>query len=171
MEKHTFIVAGFDNLKTAVEPMSEEDEKSLLVLLIEELNNLFPVNLCTDIVCDRYLDSENDVFLDEPTDRTDLVLIGASHLARIARHLDTEAWKITDLTKPGWRLSAESVAELITALKDTGVVWDSATVILQLYDNSVYMVGGPGREKNCPAKTAEVPTISMVALWWRTNLR
>jgi hypothetical protein len=23
MEKHTFIVAGFDNLKTAVEPMSE----------------------------------------------------------------------------------------------------------------------------------------------------
>ncbi len=105
------------------------------------------MNLCTDIVCDRYLDSENDVFLDEPTDRTDLVLIGASHLARIARHLDAETWKITNLTKPGWRLSAESVVELITALKDTEVVWDSATVILQLFDNSVYMVGGPGGEK------------------------
>jgi hypothetical protein len=72
MEKHTFIVAGFDNLKSAVEPMSEEDKKSLLVLLIEELNDLFPVNLCTDIVCDRYLDNDNNVFLEEPTDRTDL---------------------------------------------------------------------------------------------------
>jgi hypothetical protein len=127
-----------------------EDEKSLLVLLLEELNNLFPVNLCTDIVCDRYLDSDNDVFLDEPSDRTDLVLIGASHLARIVRHLDTETWKITDLTKPGWRISTDSVVETITALKDADVVWDSATVILQLFDNSVYMVGGPGGEKILP---------------------
>ncbi len=56
----------------AVEPISEEDEKSLLVLLLEELNNLFPVNLCTDIVCDRYLDHKKDVFADETMDRTDL---------------------------------------------------------------------------------------------------
>jgi hypothetical protein len=40
-----FIVTGFDNLKTAVDPMSEEDKKSLLILLLEELDNLFPVNL------------------------------------------------------------------------------------------------------------------------------
>ncbi len=97
--------------------MSEEDEKSLLVLLLEELNDLFPVNLCTDIVCDRYLDNDNDVFLEEPTDRTDLVLIGASHLLKIVRHLDTGTWKITDLTRPGWRISADSVAELVNALE------------------------------------------------------
>jgi hypothetical protein len=34
-----------DNLKTAVEPLTEEEEKSLLSLLVEELNSLFPVNL------------------------------------------------------------------------------------------------------------------------------
>jgi hypothetical protein len=98
-------------------------------------------------LCDRYLDSDNDVFLEEPTDCTDLVLIGASHLSRIVRHLDTETWKIIDLTRPGWRISADSVAELVTTLENTAVVWDTATVILQLFDNSVYMVGGPGGGK------------------------
>ncbi len=48
-EKVSFLITRFDNLKTAVEPMSEEDEKLLLVLLLEELNSLYPMNLCTDV--------------------------------------------------------------------------------------------------------------------------
>jgi hypothetical protein len=47
----SFVVSGFDNLKSAVDPIAEEDEKALLVLLLEELNTLYPVNLDTDIVC------------------------------------------------------------------------------------------------------------------------
>jgi hypothetical protein len=88
LEKATFITIGFDNLKTAVEPISEEEEKALLVLLLEELNNLYPLNLCTDVVCDRFL--EEDVFDDSALDRTDLVLIGASHLANVARNINPE---------------------------------------------------------------------------------
>jgi hypothetical protein len=52
-EKVPFFVTGFDNLKTAIEPLSEEEEKVMVTLLIEELNSLYPVNLDTDIVCDR----------------------------------------------------------------------------------------------------------------------
>ncbi len=44
-DKATFITTGFDNLKLAVEPINEEEEKALLTLLLEELNNLYPVNL------------------------------------------------------------------------------------------------------------------------------
>jgi hypothetical protein len=44
---------GFDNLKTAVNPMSEEDEKAILVLLLKELSDPYPLNFCTDIICDR----------------------------------------------------------------------------------------------------------------------
>jgi hypothetical protein len=47
-ERVPFVVTGFDNLKTAVEPLSEDDEKSILTLLLEELNALYPVNLDTD---------------------------------------------------------------------------------------------------------------------------
>ncbi len=89
-DKLPYIVAGFDNLKTAVDPLSEEDERVLLMSLLDELNNLFPVNLSTDVVCDRYTDNTNDVFSDETMDRTDLVLIGASHLSKIRRHLDSD---------------------------------------------------------------------------------
>jgi hypothetical protein len=55
LKKATFVTIGFDNLKMAVDPISEEEEKSLLALMLEELNNLYPVNLCTDVVCDRVL--------------------------------------------------------------------------------------------------------------------
>jgi hypothetical protein len=151
-EKVPFVVTGFDNLKTAIEPLSEEDEKVLISLLIEELNSLYPVNLDIDIICDRF--TGDNVFDDKATDRKDLVLIGASHLANIGKHLNPELWKITDLTTPGWRINDNSVASLITALTETAgaVDWATATVILQLYDNSVYMVSGPRGEKFLPRK-------------------
>jgi hypothetical protein len=153
-DKLPYIVAGFDNLKTAVDPLSEEDERVLLMSLLDELNSLFPVNLSTDVVCDRYTDSTNEVFSDETMDRTDLVLIGGSHLSKIRRHLDSDYWRVTDLTRPGWRISADSVAELVDTLENVSpsVAWDSATVVLQLFDNSVYMVGGPEGEKRLPSK-------------------
>jgi hypothetical protein len=80
-EKGPFVTMGFDNLKTAVDPVNEEDEKRILVLLLEELNDPYPLNLCTDVICDRFIDG--DVFDENMTDRTDLILTGASHLGNI----------------------------------------------------------------------------------------
>jgi hypothetical protein len=147
-----FVVTGFDNLKTAVEPLSEEGEKSLLSLFIEELNSLYPVNLDTDFVCDRFM--EDEVFDDRSMDRTDLVLIGASHLANISKHFDLEKWKVTDLTKPGLRINKDTVEAITAAVTDTAaaVNWSTATVVLQLFDNSVYLVSKPGGEKHLPRK-------------------
>ncbi len=68
-EKLSFVSVGFDNLKTAVDPLSEEDEKALISLMLEELNNLYPVKLCMDIICDRFMD--DDVFVGDTTYRTD----------------------------------------------------------------------------------------------------
>jgi hypothetical protein len=75
-------------------------------------------------------------------------------LSNIGKHLNPDLWKVTDLTTPGWRISDNSVASLVTALTETAgaVDWASATVILQLFDNSVYMVNGPGGEKFLPRK-------------------
>jgi hypothetical protein len=152
LEKTTVVTIGFDNLITAVDPISEEEEKSLLVFMLEELNNLYPLNLCTDIVCDRFL--EEDVFDDSAMDRTDLVLIGASHLANVARNIHPKHWKISDLTHPGWRINNASVAEMVDRLTELSISTNlnNVTVVLQLFDNSVYMVGGPGGEKRLPEK-------------------
>jgi hypothetical protein len=54
---------------------------SYLFLMVEELNNLFPVKLSTNVVCDRIVD--NSVFVSSAVDHTDLVLISANHLATL----------------------------------------------------------------------------------------
>ncbi len=143
---------GFGNLKTAVEPISEEFEKYLLTSLIEELNNLFPVNLATDFICDRFMDSE--VFDETMMDRTALILIGASHLRNTGRLFRQEDWRVIDLTTPGWRISENSVKTKVEELKNMADDIDlkSSVCVLQLYDNSIYLVGGPGGVKHLPAR-------------------
>jgi hypothetical protein len=131
-KKCTFVAMGFDNLKTAVVPMNEEDDKAILVLLLDELNDLYPLNLCTDIICDRL--REGDVFDENKMDCPDLILIGASHLANISRHVDHDLWNVIDLTQPGWRVTSDNVAALAAEVTDTAasVNMESAIVILQL---------------------------------------
>jgi hypothetical protein len=170
LEKATFVTLGFDNLKMAVDPISEDEEKSLLVLLLEELNNLYPLNLCTDVICDRFL--EEDVFDDSAMARTDLVLIGASHLGRVARNIHPDKWRLSDLTQPGWRINSSNVSELVDRLAELSKSIDlkNATVVLQLFDNSVYMVGGPGGEKRLPEKD-RTGTYTWTAAWWSQTSR
>ncbi len=110
------------------------------------------MNLCTDVVCDRFM--EEEVFDDSVMDRTDLVLIDASHLANIARNINPELWKILDLTHPGWRINGNFVSNMVEQVTDlaASVNMESATVVLQLFDYSVYMVGGPGGEKRLPGR-------------------
>jgi hypothetical protein len=97
---------------------------------------------------------ESDVFEEGNMDRTDLVLLGASHLSKIRKHLNVELWNVIILTKPGWRISAETVGDLVAEVTKTAasVNWDAATIILQLFDNSIFMVGGQGGEKTLPRK-------------------
>ncbi len=149
-KKVSFLSVGFDNLKTAVDPLVEEDEKALISLMIDELNNLYPVNLYMDIICDRFM--EDEVFTSDTVDRTGLVLIGASHLSNVVKHVRQEAWRVVDLTTPGFRINGESVAVLAERVSSTEVNWDDAVVVLQLFDNSVYMVGGEGGVKRLPTR-------------------
>jgi hypothetical protein len=150
-EKGTFVSTGFCNLKTVVEPISEDFERYLLASLIDEMNNLFPLNLATDFVCDRFL--EEDAF-EETTNRTALVLVGASHLRNLARFLDTQEWQVHDLTTPGWRISDHAVEQKTQEIVNLSehIDLEKSTVILQLFDNCVFMAGGAGGTKNLPVR-------------------
>jgi hypothetical protein len=150
-EKCTFVSSGFCNLKSVVEPISEDFERYLLASLVDEMNNLFPLNLSTDFVCDRFL--EEDAF-EETTNRTALVLVGASHLRNLARFLDTQEWQVHDLTTPGWRISEQSVEQKTQEIVKLSehVDLEKSTIILQLFDNCVFMAGGAGGTKNLPVR-------------------
>jgi hypothetical protein len=105
-----------------------------------------------DIVCDRFM--EEDVFDDSTMDRTDLVLIGGSHLGNVARNISQEHWKVSDLTRPGLRIngSTVTVTDMVERVLElsSNITMDNATVILQIFDNSVYMVGGLGGGEKAP---------------------
>ncbi len=68
-------------------------------------------------------------------DRMALVLVAVSHLANVL-----------DLTVSGWRITAENVANISARISSAMETVNSETVIvvLQLYDRSVFMVGGVG---------------------------
>ncbi len=59
-----------------------------------------------------------------------------------------------DLTVPGWRINADSVERLAETISETtaNVNWDAATIIVQAFDNSIYIVGSPGGEKKLPER-------------------
>jgi hypothetical protein len=50
------------------------------------------------------------------------------------------------LCRLGFRIMEESVSEITGQVEDLGrkIRLNECTVVLQLYDNSVYQVGGPG---------------------------
>ncbi len=134
-----------------VEPITEDFERYILGSLIDELNSLFPLSLATDFVCDRFLDE--DVF-SETTNPTALVLVGASHLRNMARLFDTSEWQVYNLTTPGWRISEQNVKKKTAEIVNLGeeMELEKATIVLQLYDNSVFLVGGAGGTKSLPIR-------------------
>jgi hypothetical protein len=85
---------------------------------------------------------------------TALVLIGARHLRNIGRFIDQEAWKVFDLTTPDWRITNDVVQKKIAQVKDLAseIELKDAVCVLQLFDNSIYMVGGPGGVRHLPVR-------------------
>ncbi len=106
LEMGTFTSEGFSNLEDA-SPMDEETERTLVLSLVRDINDLFSTGLCTNPVVDRFL--EDDVFGSEPSHRHPLILIGASHLNRIAEYIDGDKWEVHNLSKPGFRVSESIV--------------------------------------------------------------
>jgi hypothetical protein len=85
--------------------------------------------------------------------RTALVLVGASHLRNMARLFSPADWQVYDLTTPGWRISDHTVKTKTAEIAKLGeqIDLEKATVILQVFDNSLYLVGGTGGTKSLPA--------------------
>jgi hypothetical protein len=95
---------------------------------------------------------EDEVFGPSSDQKKQLLLIGSSHLRRTAVHLDTSKWEVIDLCSGGFRINDKSVSDAIAkvdTLKKDGMLSDYVAII-QLFDNSVYQVGGPGGTRHLP---------------------
>jgi hypothetical protein len=147
----TYTSEGFSNL-TAAAPLNEESERSLVLSLIHDLNEIYATGLCEQPVVDRYM--EDEVFLSDGQPKHRLILLGSSHLNRIGEHVDHDKYNVVNLCKPGFRITTNSVADLTKKLE--AELQEPApgpcTLILQLFDNSVYQVGVPGGVRYLPER-------------------
>jgi hypothetical protein len=168
LELGTFTSEGFSNLKEAA-PLDEETEKSLITSLTYDLNELYSSDLCMEPIVDRYLDSE--VF-DDCRKQT-VILIGASHLNRIADRIETEKWEVVNLCSPGFRITEGTVASLTKRIEELGrsMQLENCTAILQLFDNTVYKVGGRAECAICLPPTAVAFTTSTALFRLQTRLQ
>jgi hypothetical protein len=155
LEMGTYTSSGFSNLITAAGPIEECDEREIIHCLIQELNELFALGLNEDPIVDRFL--EDDVFYDAAVEKKLLILIGASHLSNVADKLNTDKWEIVNLCQRGFRVSDASVGELVRKLAaDTTIQeYGDVTAIIQLLDNSVFLVGGPGGTRHLPRRDTD----------------
>jgi hypothetical protein len=136
LEMGTFIGGGYSYL-TAVAPLSEENKHSLVLCLISKLNKMFATGLCVDPIVDWYLDE--DVFEADSATRPIMILVGLSHLNRIADQLDANKWEVINLSMGGFRPNEDSIAEMtsrIEEIKKEGCL-ENCTFVIQLLDNSV----------------------------------
>jgi hypothetical protein len=71
------------------------------------------------------------------------------------------------LTTPGWRITEHTIRTKTAEITKLGeqIDLEKATVILQLYDNSVYLAGGTKGTKTSRHVAWTVPTTLRVS-WW-----
>jgi hypothetical protein len=93
---------------------------------------------------DRCLEAYGEVFEEDLRPR--VVLVGASHLRRLGKHLPDEKWNIVDLTVPGWRISATNVADMVRDLTDIMAegTEDNTILVFHLLNNNIFQVKNVG---------------------------
>ena len=105
-----------------------------LKVMLEELNSEFALQLDTEPVLDRLVQTS------ELSTSHIVVFAGGSHASRIAEAARSTYPEVVDLSIGGWRLSKDSAADLAQDL--SGVLEDASegshTVILHLFNNSIY---------------------------------
>ena len=143
-EMVTMVSQGVQELTNSVPPASLEREFEVVTSMIDELNSNFAVELSIDIASVRNHHGSSEAFncYESSTEKKiRIVLIGASHAARIAAELaDMEDVELVDLSESGWRATAERIeakqGELEAALNNS---FNGPTmVVYHVLDNNIY---------------------------------
>jgi hypothetical protein len=103
---------------------------------------------------------ESNVFEEANMDRTDLVLLGASHLSKIRKHLNEEQWNVFDLTKPGWRINADTVKDMVAevTVMAVSVNWAPPQSSCSCLTTALIWLVDRVAKRLCRKETTVVPT-------------
>ena len=119
--------------------LSCKAKSSVVRCLAEELNASLSAGIDPGVIAERVASAggaanAKDYSLPPPP-ALNLVITGSSHMSRTIPHLLAKGIRIVDLTERGWHLNANTMAAVITRIRETDV--DSLTVLVHdLFGNT-----------------------------------
>ncbi len=142
-------------MATHLPTLKEEDEKKFLGIMLDELNNMFALQL--DLCPSTDKSSQVATDMHDQNDMLNVVFVGGSLSSRVIDHFHSENIKVLDATVPGFRLTDRftqamegDLSEILKELPD-----DNTVVVFQVFDNSVFYGSREEGEKLVPQKGAD----------------
>jgi hypothetical protein len=156
-EKAIFESPCYVNVPEKIEPVHENDERCIMEQFVQELNQHFMTELAAEVCVDREAEAEEEAGEQSALHGKRVVVVGASHGARIAMAMEDIGAIVIDLSCPGWRITPENVnsmsQQLATVLAEK---FDGETLILyQLLDNSFYLACDAAGNRTLPVKSSD----------------
>jgi len=131
--KHPVVSDPYDgHIPTSIPPVNEQIERRIVTALLLELNDVYGLNL--DISPD---------FNRNPNHNTGngqgrVILVGGSHMARLAEALQLGGAETRFVGAPGWVATRAGLADAAAQIQNLKVTGEDS-VVLDLWSNSAYM--------------------------------
>ena len=120
------------NIPNCVPSLTEEQERDITCSLLQEINECFGVSLGTEPDMSRSGDPTSS------SDKARIVLIGASHMVRIAEALSEKGLDIKNMATPGWRPTGPRLEAASASLRELNLTKDDI-VLVDIWSNMAYM--------------------------------
>jgi hypothetical protein len=99
-----------------IEAISTTDERNILDQLLQELNAKFNTELLVECSVNKDLDQMHDMENAGALYGKRVVMVCASHTARLANVFEDMGAIVVDLSIPGWRINTEAVSSMLLSL-------------------------------------------------------
>ena len=131
------------------EKVDETTERTILCCLVEELNTKFNASLDLNFSRSR---NPTDHLMKDKVDLDDFIVIGSSQSYRLVSALKENGESVQSLASPLWRLNEENVTTTAAAIAVAVKNNPHATVIMQLYESSIYFSRSAEGELTLPKR-------------------
>jgi hypothetical protein len=111
-----------------IQPFQADTCDEILLSLTTELNSKFMANLADPLQLEQW-PAERESETEEDAG-PHLVLVGGSHTARMAEAAESLGYKVTDLSRPGLRITEDVMEDMATELRELIAGCDDNPVII-----------------------------------------
>ena len=137
-DRIAYVGLGWPQMTSRIPATSPEVEKTLLGVMLQELNQELALQLDTSPRTDRLCYTPE-------VNRRQVIIVGeGSHSCRLAEALGATHPEVVDLSIGGWRVNEDNARDLANDISDAleaTECLEDVTVILNLFDNSIYKRG------------------------------